>query len=97
MDTKLSTVIIVLLVATTVWGLRVPQPPRFEYPFTEEQVEELNDFIENMTNMQEGRVELDIVTTTKSNANNGEIWILNDSGTYKLEFKANDVVNTITP
>jgi len=94
---NLFILLILLFCVTQVNALRISRPTEFQLPWTDEQVNDLNDTLEEVQNMQAGRFELDIVTTTKTNAKNGEIWIFNDSGTYKLEFKANDVVNTITP
>ena len=97
MSRKAFIIITVLLIATNVYALRTLRPLILSSPMTEEQISQLNEFLESVFLMQQGRYELDIVTTTKTNAKNGEMWILNDSGTYKLEFKAGDDVRTITP
>jgi hypothetical protein len=86
-----------LLIATSVYALRVTRPISLTHPITKEQVVQLNRNLDDLWNIQNGRFELDIVTTTKTNSRNGEIWIWNDAGTYKLQFKAGDAVRTITP
>lgn len=84
-------------VVTSAYALRVARPISLTYPITKEQVVQLNRNLDDLWNITNGRFELDITTTSKSNARNGEIWILNDGGTYKLQFKAGDAVRTITP
>jgi anti-sigma-K factor RskA len=92
-----ATCLVSLLITTSVYALRIQRPLVLTYPLTQDQVSQLNKFLEEIWLLQQGRFELDIVTTTKSNAKNGEIWIFNDGGTYKLAFKAGGAVRTITP
>jgi len=87
----------VALIATSVDAFRMSRPPTLSHPIDQEQVNQLNASLDDIFNLSNGRFNLDIVTTTKTNASDGDIWILNDSGTYKLEFKAGDAVRTITP
>ena len=94
---KLAVLIALLLLASAVDAFRMSRPPTLSYPIDEEQVDQLNSSLDDMFNLTNGKYNLDIVTTTKTNASNGDIWILNDSGTYKLEFKAGGSVKTITP
>jgi len=90
--------LVIILMATNVFALRVSRPPVLSNPIEEDQISQLNKFLEDMWLMQYGRFELDIVTTTKTDAKNGEIWILNAGGdSYKLQYKAGDAVHTITP
>jgi hypothetical protein len=91
--------LILLLISFTgnVYAFRITRPKTFELPWNNEQIKDLNDKMNELFVMQQGRFELDVVTTTKTNAANGEIWIFNDAGTYKLQFKAGDSVRTITP
>ena len=96
-DKKILPFLLLCLIVTPVFGLRMTRPTVFKLPWTDAQLTDLNNILEELFNMQKGRYELDIVTTTKSNANNGEAWIFNDSGTYKLQFMAGDAVKTITP
>jgi len=94
---KLFVIICILGLSVEVYALRITKPPRLIHPLTEEQVINLNNSIEDLWNISNGRLQLDIVTTTKALPSNGEVWIFNDSGTYKLEFRANDTTHTITP
>jgi hypothetical protein len=99
----LSKVLMVFLVGfilgTNAWSLRVPFPPTLRSPIEEDQVASLNKYLKDLWDMQSGRFELDVVTTTKSNAKNGEIWIYNNAGTYSLQVKAGGVVRStaLTP
>jgi len=94
---KLLVILFILLFTGTALALRIPRPLILKHPITPDQVSQLNKFLEDVWNMQYGRFEVDVVTTEKANANDGELWILNDSGTYKLQFKAGGSVHTITP
>ena len=85
-----------ILCASKVFGFRATRPPMTTFPFTEDQVSQLNRFNEEMWNMQYGRFELDIPTTSKTSAKNGEYWIFNDSGDYKYQYMAGDTVHTLT-
>ena len=89
--------VVFLLCASTVWALRISRPIILSFPPTQDEVKQLNRNLEDLWNIQNGRFELDIVTTTKSNVRIGEIWILNNAGTYSLQFKAGDSVRTLTP
>jgi len=83
-------------VASTAWSLRVSLPPVLSNPIDDKQISNLNKYLKDMWDMQSGRFELDVVTSTKTNAKNGEIWIFNDSGTYKLQVKAGGTVRSVT-
>lgn len=87
----------IITLAHQVYAYRIPRPPILRLPLTQDQISKLNDTLEDIWNLQNGEFNLDIVTSSKTNAANGDIWILNDSGTYKLEFKAGGSVHTITP
>ena len=86
-----------VFVATSAGAYRISRPPTLSHPIGKEQVTQLNASLEDIFNLTNGKFNLDIVTTTKTNADNGDIWIFNDGGTYKLEFMAGDSVRTITP
>ena len=92
-----SLFIFLMLICVSAHAFRISRPPTLSDPIDKEQINQLNASLEDIFNQSNGRVSLDIVTTTKSGADNGDLWILNDSGTYKLEFMANDIVRTITP
>lgn len=91
---KLLIVLIVLNIATMAYALRASRPLTLTMPLTQDQLTQLNVYLNDIWNMQSGRFELDIVTTSKSGAKNGEIWIKNTGGTYYLEVKAGGAVRT---
>lgn len=90
-------VLVVLCITTGALALRANRPPILTYPLEEDQISDLNRFMENIWNMQYGRFELDVVTTTKTKANNGEVWIIYTGPVGYIQFKANDHIYTITP
>lgn len=94
----LAVVIILLLVTVeNVKALRVARPAKLKYPLTEEQITDLNNTLEQLFDMQGGRYEADIETSTKSNANEGEIWLIKTGSTVYIQYKGNNRVYTLTP
>lgn len=88
---RLWTFLLVLLTATNVLALRINKPLTLNYPITQEQISQLNKFLEELWLIQNGRVELD-VTTSKTSAKEGEVWI--NSSTNKIEWKSNGSVRS---
>lgn len=86
-----------IFLATTVLAYRMSRPPTFSYPMDKEQINQLNASLEDIFNLTNGKFNLDIVTESKLGAKNGDIWIFNDSGTYRLQYKAGDIIRTLTP
>ena len=91
---KFVIALLILNIATIGYALRASRPPVLTMPLTQDQLTQLNVYLNDLWNMQNGRFELDIVTTSKSGAKNGEIWIKKTGATYYLEFKAGDAVRT---
>ena len=78
---------------TNAFGFRVSKPPVISYPLSKQQVEVLNKYLEDIWNMQNGRFQLDVVSSAKTSAENGEVWIV--GGT--MQFKSGGTVYTLTP
>ena len=91
---KIVIVLIIMNIATIGYALRASRPPVLTMPLTQDQLTQLNVYLNDLWYMQTGRIELDITTSSKTNAKNGEVWIKNTAGTYYLEFKAGDAVRT---
>ena len=88
---KIIIIIGILLCASTVIAYRTNKPIKLRYPITEEQISQLNNFLEEIWLMQNGRFELD-VTATKTGAKTGEIWI--NSTSHKLEWAVDGVIHS---
>lgn len=90
-------ILFLCMFGTTVWALRVPFPPTLANPITDDQVATLNRYMKDLWDMQSGRFELDVVTTSKSAAKNGEIWVYQNvgAGTYYLQTKAGGTVRSV--
>ena len=97
MKKLLITLIFLMLITSVAQALRVSRPLVLNHPLTVEQVSQLNRFLEDIWNVQKGLFEFDIVTTTKTNAKNGEIWMLQTGTTVRIQYKANGTIFTITP
>lgn len=91
---KALILLVILNIGTIAYALRVSRPPVLTMPISQEQLNQLNTYLSDLWNVQNGRIDLDIVTTSKSAAKNGEVWIKKTGSTYYLEFKAGDAVRT---
>jgi len=81
--------LIILLLSSPVEARRISRPDAHNIPWTEEQITDLNNTLEDIFNMQKGRYEMDVVTTPKSTPNDGEMWIYTGP-TTRLQFRANN-------
>ena len=59
------------------------------YPLTEGQISQLNKYLEEIWLIQNGRQELDVVSSAKSTPKNGEIWL--NSSTNQIQFRIGGV------
>jgi len=92
------TVIIFLLITwvSTSYAWRMSRPITLTHPLDERQVRNLNDILQDIWNLGNGRLNLDIVTTTKSNPDNGDVWIFDDSGIMKIQARIGGTTYTWT-
>jgi len=63
---KILIMILFLSLAFNVYAYRISRPPIFSLPWTEDQINQLNDTVENFWNLTNGEFNLDIQTTTKN-------------------------------
>ncbi len=77
------------------YALRVNRPPTLSYPIKQDEAANLNKFLEDSYNIQNGRFELDAPETTKTNAKNGEFWILDTGVTANMQFRSGGTIYTI--
>ena len=90
-------VIIALLICVDIYAFRASRPPKLIHPLDDGQINQLNEFLENIWYVQNGLIDLDIVTTSKMSARNGEIWIVWTAPVARIQYKARDTIFTITP
>lgn len=86
--------ILLIFVSTSAYALRIQRPPVLSHPITEEQVAELNKFLDNIWNIQNGRFELDVVTAPKTGARNGEVWLIQTGANVRIQWKAQGIIYT---
>lgn len=86
--------VLILLACVEAFALRVNRPIKLKYPITEEQVSQLNAYLEEIWLMQNGRFEFDVVTSPKTNSRNGEIWLIQTGLNVRLQWKGNDIIWT---
>ena len=89
--------ILILLTATTVLAFRIPRPLLLSHPLDQQQINQLNDTLENIWNLQNGEFNLDVVDTPKTNADVGDIWLVQTGAVVRLQYKGTGHVFTITP
>jgi len=97
LDKRLLIVLFVLFITATAHAVRIARPIQLTHPLDEKQINEVNNILEDVFNMQQGRYELDIVTTTKTNAKNGEMYFIQTGNTVRIHFKANNQIFTVSP
>jgi len=91
--------IIVISIMLSIFGLvdahafRVLRPVTLSLPLDEDQINQLNDYNESIWNLQQGEFNFDIETTSKTGADNGDMWIV----TPDLEFQAGDATYLLAP
>ena len=88
---KILIIVLIFMISKDAFGLRISRPLTLKYPITEDQVSQINKYLEDLWNIQNGRFELD-VTTSKTSAKEGEIWV--NSSTNKLEWMSNGSVRS---
>ena len=87
--------IFILLAAHDIFAYRISTPPTLNYPITEEQVKALNKYLSDVSNLTNGLYEMDVVTTTKTNAQQVEFWIVETGSVSTVQFKNNGHIYTV--
>lgn len=89
--------IIILLTVTTVGAFRIPRPLLLSHPLDQAQINTLNDALENLWNLQNGEFNLDTVSTAKTQADVGDIWLIQTGAVVRLQYNGGGHVFTLTP
>ena len=92
---KLYFIAFLLLITCTADAFRIPRPNRYSLPLTQDQINQINDDLDNIWQLSNGEFNLDEETTAKTQAENGDFWILATPITSKIQFKSEDTVFTI--
>ena len=96
MWSKILLALLIGICAGNAWSLRVALPPVLSNPITDDQVASLNKYLKDVWDIQNGRFEIDTVSSSKTASKNGEIWILT-SPSPRLQFKSGGTVYTLVP
>lgn len=81
----------------TAFGWRMGRPLTLTYPLDERQVRKLNDVLQDVWNISNGRINIDIVDTARTSSDNGDIWFIVTGPTSYIQYKSQDHVYTVTP
>lgn len=91
----------ILATTVSVSAVRIARPIRLTQPLDESQLSRLNDTLQDIWDITNGRYELNVVTTapTSTTAKTGEAKVSVVAGVVKLHIFANSVWNsaTLTP
>lgn len=84
-----------LLLATNVMAFRITRPTTFSLPWTQSQINQLNDALEGLWSITNGEISLDIVTVRKEQADAGDIWIIQTGSNSAIQWKSNGHIYTV--
>lgn len=93
----LVAIILIVLFSSLAYALRISKPYTFSLPWTEEQMSRLNAALTDLWNITNGKYNLDIVTTPKTDARNGDMWLIYTSPVTRIQYKSAGLIYTITP
>lgn len=94
---KFLIILCFLLIVSNGYALRASRPFILKYPLDQEQISQLNKYMEEIWFMQNGRSEFDIGTSQKTMARNGELWFIDTGGVIRIQIKGSDQIFTFTP
>jgi len=92
---KIYFIALLLLITCTADAFRIPRPNRYSLPLTQDQINQINDDLDNIWQLSNGEFNLDEETTAKTQAENGDFWILATPITSKIQFRSEDTVFTV--
>lgn len=81
-------ILILSLICSVSYALRLSSPPKLNLPLTTDDITQINNYLEDLWNLTNGRFSLDIVSTDPTNPKNGDVWILESGSTHRLKWRA---------
>lgn len=87
--------IIGVMLSSSVYAFRIGKPPRFTKLDDPVQLTQLNNVLEDLWLITNGRISLD-TRTTDGNVDNGDIWILESGSTHQLKWRAGGITYAVT-
>jgi len=95
---KALIICLIILVTTVAYAYRIARPPTISLPMTKGQVSQLNDYLYRIWELQQGEYNLDVVTTAKTSADVGDIWLVQTGVTVRIQYKGRTGhIFTLTP
>lgn len=80
-----------LIFCSVGYALRLSTPPKINLPLTTDDITHLNNYLEDIFNLTNGRFSVNVVSTDPSSPRNGDIWILESGATHRLKWRAGGV------
>jgi len=91
-----SLVVVLVFLMGTAYGLRIAKPPTFTDLTNPVQLSRLNEILEQLWNVTNGRFNFAVLTANPSSTDNGDVWIIESGSTHELRWKAGDTVYSVT-
>jgi len=86
---------LILIISGTSYAFRASKPPVFTKLDDPVQLTNLNNTLEDLWNITNGRISIDI-RASDGNVDNGDIWIIDSGSTHQLRWRAGDVTYSVT-
>ena len=93
-NSKWILLILLCLFVSNVDAFRIPRPNTFFLPWDGDQMKQHNEAHEDLWNLSNGEFNLDIVTSAKTGADNGDIWLITTGLVTRIQYKAQGRVFT---
>lgn len=88
--------ILLIILVSRAFSYRIARAPTLSLPLNQDHINQLNRFNDSIFHLQQGEFNIDVVTSTKTNAGNGDFWIIMTGATATFQFKANNQIFSVT-
>jgi len=82
--------LLIILLVLVLCGARMEKPFTFTDLSDEKQIQKLNRILIDLQNIINGRLELDLVTTSKADPNDGEFWLIQTGPNVRIQYRGNN-------
>ena len=85
-----------IMIPLSGYSFRAPKPPTFTKLDDSNQLTQLNNFLEQIWNITNGRITTEVRSTDPTNIDNGDTWILESGSTHQFKWRAGGVTYAVT-
>ena len=87
---------LILALSLEVYAFRTSSPPVLTDLTNPNQITQLNNFLEQIWNITNGRYTVEVRSADPTNIDNGDLWILESGSTHQLKWRAGGVTYAVT-